>query len=75
MAKITELQKYARAKKAKQAKTTAGKSGNGTKAANGARASGAKSGAKDIDHFNAKRRSASTSATATTSISCRITGA
>jgi len=49
MAKITELQKYARAKKAKQAK--AAKS-NSTKIGGAARAAtGAKSGAKDIDHF------------------------
>jgi hypothetical protein len=56
MAKITELQKYARAKKAKQAKTAAGKgsSGNGAKhgAAVRATSAGIKSGgAKDIDHF------------------------
>jgi hypothetical protein len=51
MAKITELQKYARAKKAKQAKTGAAKShGNGSKAGV-ARSSSAKSGAQDIDHF------------------------
>jgi hypothetical protein len=48
MAKITELQKYARARKAKQAKSAS--KGNGVKAA-GARAAGAKSGARDIDHF------------------------
>jgi hypothetical protein len=50
MAKITELSKYARAKKAKQAKTASSKSGNGAKNGTAARA-GAKSGAKDIDHF------------------------
>jgi hypothetical protein len=48
MAKITELQKYARSKKAKQAKTVA--KGNGSKAA-AARNAGAKVGARDIDHF------------------------
>jgi hypothetical protein len=48
MAKITELQKYARAKKAKQTKTAA--KSNGSKAA-AARNAGAKSGARDIDHF------------------------
>src|SRR5215469_5311122 len=47
MAKITELQKYARAKKAKQAKTAA--KSNGKSAA--ARSAGARSGAADIDHF------------------------
>ena len=47
MAKITELQKYARAKKAKQAKPAA--KSNGKPAA--ARAVGVKSGARDIDHF------------------------
>jgi len=45
MAKITELQKYARAKKAKPAAK-----GNGGKSA-AARAAGARSGVKDIDHF------------------------
>jgi hypothetical protein len=45
MAKITELQKYARAKKAKPAAK-----GNGGKSA-ATRGAGAKSGAKDIDHF------------------------
>ena len=49
MAKITELQKYARANKAKQAKTTT-KGSNGAKTT-AARAAGAKSGAQDIDHF------------------------
>jgi hypothetical protein len=48
MAKITELQKYARARKAKQAKPAT--KGNGGKAA-AVRVVGAKSGAKDIDHF------------------------
>ncbi len=48
MAKITELQKYARAKKAKQAKSAA--KSNGSKAA-AARSAGAKSSAPDIDHF------------------------
>jgi hypothetical protein len=48
MAKITELQKYARARKAKQAKSAA--KGNGGRSAS-ARAAGAKSGASDIDHF------------------------
>jgi hypothetical protein len=46
MAKVTELQKYVRAKKAKLAKS--GAKGNGGRAAKSA---GAKSGAKDIDHF------------------------
>jgi hypothetical protein len=45
MAKVTELQKYVRAKKAKLAKGTKGNGGRAAKAA------GAKSGAKDIDHF------------------------
>jgi hypothetical protein len=45
MAKVTSLQKYARANKAKPAART-----NGAKTAP-ARAAGAKSGAKDIDHF------------------------
>jgi hypothetical protein len=51
MAKITELQKYARARKAKQAKPAA--KGNGSKpAAARSAAAGAKSGgARDIDHF------------------------
>jgi len=48
MAKITELQKYARAKKAKQAKTAT--RSNGGKAA-AARTGAAKSGTRDIDHF------------------------
>ena len=48
MAKITELQKYARARKARQAKSAA--KGNGGRSAS-ARAAGAKSGAGDIDHF------------------------
>jgi hypothetical protein len=48
MAKITELQKYARAKKAKQTKPAA--KSNGKPAA--ARAVGAKNGGvRDIDHF------------------------
>ncbi|HEX4596663.1 MAG TPA: hypothetical protein VH278_02670 [Burkholderiaceae bacterium] len=54
MAKITELQKYARARKAKQAKTAAGKSGTGAKNGTAARAAGAgikSGGTKDIDHF------------------------
>ena len=46
MAKITELQKYARAKKAKQAKTATKSNGKP-----GARSAGARSGAPDIDHF------------------------
>jgi len=48
MAKITELQKYARAKKAKQTKTAA--KSNDSKAA-AARNAGAKGAARDIDHF------------------------
>jgi hypothetical protein len=48
MAKITELQKYARAKKAKQAKTAT--RSNGSKAA-APRTAAAKSGTRDIDHF------------------------
>jgi hypothetical protein len=48
MAKITELQKYARARKAKQAKSAS--KGNGTKTA-AARVVATKSGARDIDHF------------------------
>ena len=46
MAKVTELQKYARAKKAKLAKSAAKSNGN-----RASKAAGAKSGAKDIDHF------------------------
>ncbi len=53
MAKVTELSKYAQAKKgaksAKQASKAVGKAA-AAKAA-GAKAGGAKSGAKDIDHF------------------------
>jgi len=51
MAKVTELSKYAQAKKgAKTAKPTAKAVGKGAKAAS-AKVGGAKSGAKDIDHF------------------------
>jgi hypothetical protein len=48
MAKITELQKYAGARKAKQAKTAAKSNGNKTAVA---RSASAKTGARDIDHF------------------------
>jgi hypothetical protein len=48
MAKITELQKYARAKKAKQAKSAT--RSNGGKAA-APRTTATKSGTRDIDHF------------------------
>jgi len=48
MAKITELKKYAGAKKTQAAKSAA--KGNGGKPAV-VRTAGAKSGAKDIDHF------------------------
>ncbi|HEV3018894.1 MAG TPA: hypothetical protein VGY49_07735 [Burkholderiaceae bacterium] len=48
MAKVTSLQKYARAKKAKPA--ARGNGGNGARPG-AARVAGAKSGAKDIDHF------------------------
>jgi len=54
MAKVTELKKYARAKQARLARlerqAKAAPKPNGTKAAS-AKAAGAKSGAKDIDHF------------------------
>ena len=53
MAKVTELKKYARAKQAKLARLArlakATPKGNGKAAAT--RSAGAKSGAKDIDHF------------------------
>ena len=53
MAKVTELKKYARAKKARLAKLA--KLANAAPKVNGkaatAKSSGAKSGAKDIDHF------------------------
>jgi hypothetical protein len=48
MAKVTSLQKYARAKKAKPA--ARGNGGIGARPG-AARVAGAKSGAKDIDHF------------------------
>ena len=53
MAKVTELSKYAQAKKgAKTAKPAAKAVGKAAAAkAAGAKAGGAKSGAKDIDHF------------------------
>jgi len=52
MAKITELQKYARAKKAKQAKTPSRSNGAKNGAASRHAGAGIKSGgAKDIDHF------------------------
>src|SRR5271165_1021979 len=52
MAKVTELSKYAQAKKvAKTVKPAAKGVGKAAAKAAGAKAGGAKSGAKDIDHF------------------------
>jgi hypothetical protein len=51
MAKITELQKYARARKAKQAKPAAKSNGSKSSVARGAGAGVKSGGAKDIDHF------------------------
>ena len=52
MAKVTELSKYAQAKKgAKMARPAAKAVGKAAAKSAGAKAGGAKSGAKDIDHF------------------------